>query len=552
MERGKYAAPVLVAAVTAAVFSRALDYPFLNWDDQDVFIRNDALHAPGVVAWAFTTRYMEHYQPLAWLTWAGAGLTAAAAHTLNVVLHVACAVLVYVLARQVRSPEGLRHGAHRWAAVFAALLWAIHPLRVEPVAWASAMPYALALVFALLSTLAWLEGRWWTSIALFALSLLARPVALGLPLVFIFAGPSFARASVRKPVLVGLLLAVAFAFAESSARLSASLAEFGVGARLTLAATAPFLYLWRTLAPVNLTPLDPLALSPRSDPLLIVLGIAGLALISVAAWTWRREQPVLALAWLAYLALLVPAAGLVPSGLQATADRYTYLPGVPLAIGVAFAVAATKVAALPRRRSAVALATALAVTIFAALTWQQLWYWRDSVTLWSRAIEIDSRNDVALYNLAAALDEEGRTGEALARYEQVLAIVPRHDNARRNHDRLRARMLEDEGNTLASAGKLDDAITKYAEAVRLDERRSHSHAALGIALTQVGRPADARSHLETALNQGVTDAAIFNALAFGMMQAGDREGALALLRQGQRAHPGDPDIARNIALLSQR
>jgi len=77
---------------------------------------------------------------------------------------------------------------------------------------------------------------------------------------------------------------MAFALAESSARLTASLAEFGVGPRLTLAATAPFLYLWRTIVPMNLTPLDPLALTPRTDPLLIVLGVAGIVLISVAAW----------------------------------------------------------------------------------------------------------------------------------------------------------------------------------------------------------------------------------------------------------------------------
>ena len=87
----------LVALVTFLAFLPVLGFPFLNWDDQDVFVRNDALRARGVVAWAFTTRHMEHYQPLAWLTWAGLdrtiGLTPAAAHGLNVVLHALCAAL---------------------------------------------------------------------------------------------------------------------------------------------------------------------------------------------------------------------------------------------------------------------------------------------------------------------------------------------------------------------------------------------------------------------------------------------------------------------------
>jgi protein O-mannosyl-transferase len=550
MERGRPAGALLAAAASAAVFSRVLGYPFLNWDDQDVFLRNEALRAPGLVEWAFTTRYMEHYQPLSWIAWAAGGPTPAAAHALNVVLHAACAACVYLLmwAGVKASDRADVTGRREIAAITATLFWALHPLRVEVVAWPSAMPYALALLFALLATLAWLGGRFWTAIGLFAMSLLARPIALGLPLVFLALGPAFAKAPARKPALVGLLLAMAFALAESSARLTASLAEFGVGPRLTLAATAPFLYLWRTIVPINLTPLDPLALTPRTDPLLIVLGVAGIVLISVAAWRWRREQPALALSWLAYLALLAPAMGLVPSGLQATADRYTYLAAVPVSFAIAAGIAGLARASI----AVVATAGAAAVAVLAVLTWGQSGYWRDSVTLWTRAVEIDPRNDVALYNLAAALDEAGRSDEALTRYDQVLAVVPAHADAQRNRDRLRARTLEAEANRLAGAGNLEAAVPRYAEAVRLDDRRAHSHAALGMALTQLGRLGEARPHLQAALEQGITGAPIFNALAYGLMQSGDREGARAVLRRAQRAHPKDPDIARNLALLSQR
>jgi Flp pilus assembly protein TadD len=571
------ALPYIVGLVTVLVFLPALGYPFLNWDDQEVFVRNDALRAPGVLGWAFTTRYMEHYQPMAWLTWAGIDrafeLTPAAAHALNVGLHALCAALVCVLAMRMAVTVGManvgtglkaRPYHAELSATVAALVWSLHPLRVEPIAWASAMPYALAAAFALTATLAWVNGRGAIAVVLFAVSLLARPIALLLPAVlWLLRRP----ASVRERAIVGVMAiaAAATAFVESSARLTATLTEFGVGARLTLAATAPWRYLWRTIWPVDLTPLDPLALSPRTEPIAIALGLAGIALVSAAAWRWRREQPVVAVAWASYLLLLAPAMGLVPSGLQATADRYTYLPAVPMSVAIAWVFARAEALALPdrsrpdrlrsaRARSAraLALATSLMVGGLAVVTWRQTHYWRDSISLWTRAVTIDPRNDVALYNLGAALADAGRRSDAIARYDQVLALVPNNDAARRNRDLLEAERFEEEASALAANRRLDAAIARYSEAVRLDPRRTHSQAALGVALTQLGRYAEARPHLQTAIELGATDSAIPNALAYGLMESGNREDAIAVLRDALRRHPDDENIARNLAMLVQK
>ena len=557
------ASETLVALATFLAFLPALDFPFLNWDDQEVFVRNDALRARGVIAWAFTTRHMEHYQPLAWLTWAGLhrtiGLTPSAAHGLNVVLHALCGALIVLVTWHVANASNARHSRSAiFAAVVSALFWTLHPLRVEPVAWASAMPYALAVAFGLLATLAWLQGRAWSAAILLALSLLSRPIALTLPAVlWMIRRPSTARE--RGAVLFAAACAGAAALAESSARLTASLTEFGPGARLTLAATAPWRYLWRMVWPVDLTPLDPLALNPQTDVVAIVLGLGGIALASTVAWRVRRRMPMLAGAWTAYLLLLVPAMGLVPSGLQATADRYTYLPAVPLSIAIAILMGRVgRVGRVGRgftgrvgQVGSAALAGAVVVT-FSALTWRQSDYWRDSTTLWTRAVEVDSRNDAALYNLAAALSDAGRRDEAIARYEQVLAIVPGHDAARRNRDLLEAARLEDEGNRLASRRDLDAAILRYAEAVRLDSRRTHAQAALGIALTALGRHQQARPHLQAALDQGAADPAVPNALAYALVQAGDEDAAIAVLRAAQQRYPGDANIARNLAGLEKK
>lgn len=519
----------LIAGAVAAAFSPVATFPFLNWDDQDVFVRNTALVAPGWIAWAFSTTYMEHYQPLAWLTWGAlersAGLSAPSAHALNVVLHGACAGLVYVLA----FGFGLRRGA----AMIAALLFAIHPLRAEPVAWASAMPYALALLFALLSTLAWMNRRLMRALLLFALSLLARPVALGLPVVWLVLGPLKPAA-----LFAAAVLAIAAAVLESTARQTATLTEVGIAARLTSAITAPFIYLWRTAAPLNLTPLDPLTLTPRGDALLFALGAAGLAVTSWAAWRWRTQYPAAALAWVAYLALLVPATGLVPSGLQATADRYMYLPAVPLAILIAGAIL--------KHRLTLA---AVIVAVSAVLTYRQTSYWRDSITLWTHAVDLDPENDVALYNLGSALADAGRRDEAIARYEQVLRVVPGHAEARKNRDLLRAAALEEEGNRLAASRNLASAIASYRQAVALDPARTHSQAALGMALVETGRYGAALPHLQEAVRLGVDDPAVPNALAFALVQSGRIQDARDVLQAAQARYPGDRNIARNLANL---
>src|SRR5437899_6665811 len=298
-----------VAAIVFIFFLQTIGFPFLNWDDADIFVHNPALHAPGFIRWAFTTTYVEHFQPGAWLVWGAVdrawGLTPTAAHSITVVLHTACAALVLLL--------GERLGLDRAARVIGALLFALHPLRVEVVAWASAMPYSLALLFALLSTLIFLEPQrtallTTTSVALFAASLLARPVAFGLPVVLWVLDVRRNRVRRLTPFVV---LAVGAVFLESRARVTATFAEVGAGARFTLACTAPFKYLWRTIVPVKLTPLDPLALTPRGDLPLALASAAALGTLTWIAWRWRREFPRSFAAWISYLALLLPAVGLV-------------------------------------------------------------------------------------------------------------------------------------------------------------------------------------------------------------------------------------------------
>ena len=283
--------------------------------------------------------------------------------------------------------RGARDPGRWWVALGATALFALHPLRVEPVAWASALPYLLSYAPLLAvgrrldccgcrgGATGWLVA----SVALFALSQLARVTAPLLPLVLFAlarvdpqARPrtlgTLARALVPF-ALVGLPLAAA----EASARDVESLTDVGLASRVAWALTHPALYVWRTLAPAALTTLDAL---PR------VASPTGRAPASPSRPrsrpSWRpgacgRGRRRLAV-WGAYLALLAPVIGLFPSGLQVTADRYTYGPAMVLSAAVALAV--SRFARAPR---SIALMTTLGLSIVLAVSARaQLGHWRDS------------------------------------------------------------------------------------------------------------------------------------------------------------------------------
>ncbi len=554
---------VVMAAAVVWTFLPATGFAFLNWDDQAVIVQNPSLGFPGAATWAFTTTYMEHYQPLSWLVWAAiktrSGLNATAFHAVNVLAHFVCVTLVWGVSRRVlsRSAPDLPGPWHDRAALAAALLYGLHPLRVEPVAWISALPYALALGLMLASLLAYMTGpahaSWpWSvaSLMLYAASLGARPVALGFPIVLLAIdagllkrGP---RASLAR-VWPFAVLAIAAAMIESVARVP-GLNDTPWLYRLQSAASAPFVYVWHTVAPMALTPLAVLPIEPVESPGVLVAALLALAAASLAAWTWRHRWPGLSAGWVAYLALLAPAAGLVPSGLQVTADRYTYLPGVVMAIVVAGAGARWAAGRPGRARLVTAVFVMLAVASSLASR-QALAWWSDSVSLWTRVVSLEPAHDVGLYNLGVALAAEGRNEEAAARYRQVLTLLPDHADARANLGRLDAARLERQGNDLATRGDLTGAAERYRQAVALDPQRTHSQASLGMALASLGRVSEALPTLREAIRLGVDDPAVPSALGVLLLQSEQTREARTVFETALAKHPNDVGLAHNLARL---
>jgi Flp pilus assembly protein TadD len=245
--------------------------------------------------------------------------------------------------------------------------------------------------------------------------------------------------------------------------------------------------------------------------------------------------------------MLAPVVGLTPSGLQATADRYMYVPGVIVSIAAGLALARH----WPSGRVAVAtsLVAAAVVAALAGLTWTQTGYWHDSIALWTRAADLDPRNDIATYNLAIALAEAGREEEAMNRYEQTLRLVPDHALARQNLAIIQAARAERDADRLAAANQLNEASERYTNALTLDPNRLHARAARGMLLVRRGRLTEAVADLRLAFDGHVKDPEVPNALAFALMQTGQFGEAAAVLKSALAQHPENVNIAHNLARL---
>jgi tetratricopeptide (TPR) repeat protein len=439
--------PALVVLATLAVFLPALDAGFVNWDDDENFLRNPHYRGlgPQQLRWMLTAYHMGHWTPLTWLTlgldhalW---GMDPRGYHLTSLLLHAGSALLVYVLAlRLLRRalPAATGEVDLRIGAAAAALLFAVHPLRVESVAWVTERRDVLSGTLFLAAALAYLgsagdagrqRGRWYAgALLLFAGALLSKASTLTLPFVLLLldiyplrrlggaAGwvtPSARRVWLEKlPFLaLGALTAVVAFRALAPLGNTPSLAQLPVPLRAMIGIYGLASYLLTTLVPLDLSPLYQFPVGVTWLHFAIV--IAGFA-VSAAAW---RRWPAFAAAWGLYVVTLLPVLRLVQGGPQVVADRYSYLACLGWAL-LAGAAAA-------RRWGGTRVARALLAAWIAALgmlTWQQAGVWHDSVTLWSHAVAVNPESRAAHANLARAHAAEGRIAAAAGHYEETLRL----------------------------------------------------------------------------------------------------------------------------------
>jgi len=417
-----------LASVCCIVFGGVRHNGFINFDDPGYIYENpwvrSGLTGPGLV-WAFTNIDQSYWHPLTWLSHMldcqVFGLDAGWHHLVNLLLHTANAILVFLVFQQLTGA--------RWRSAVLAALFALHPQRVESVAWAAERKDILSAFWFLLTL--WLyqrhaiqPGRWRYLLLLItlALGLMSKPMLVTVPFLFLLLDwwPLKRRAFAEKLPMIPLVLISTLITYATIHRLGA--VNWGAAVplphRIANALISYVRYLELTFWPQGLALPYPYRLVIPSWQ------IAGAALLlaglTAGALWFGRRRPYLAVGWLWFIAGLTPAIGLVQVGRQGMADRFTYLPCLGLGLIVVWSTAEWLHS---RPKLAVGLSMAAALGL-AVVSWQQVTFWRDSVTLFSHTVAVTSENSTAERQLATALDDRGRLEDALPHYAAAVRIEP--------------------------------------------------------------------------------------------------------------------------------
>jgi len=556
--RSLLACALLVAGV-AAIYGQTAGFDFVLYDDGPYVVDNPAVRA-GLgwrsLGWAFTSSHASNWHPLTWLSHmldcSLFGIRPAGHHLINVALHAGNACLLFALLR--------RAAVTSWAAAVAAGLFAFHPLRVEVVAWVAERKELLGAACALLVLHAHARyaarpsfPRYALTAALFAASLMAKPTPVTLPLgLLLFDHWPLGRTDrepLRRLVLEKLplvLLSAASAAVTLWVQRGTTSHTLALGERVANAIVSYVRYLWKTLWPHDLALLVPHPGLPGGEPW-TAAEIAGalllLAALSAAVWHWR-ERRFLVVGWLWFLVTLVPMIGLVQVGVQAMADRYTYLPAIGLSLAVAGGLDARRggrLAAPARPAAGPALAAVAVLAALALGAWLQARHWRDSFALFERATVIHPTSADAQTNLGAAYESEGVVHEAAERYRLALAIDPNHAGA---HLRL--------ANCLVVLGETALAEEHFGRAVALDPARPETHFNIGLLLASRGRGDEAIASYRRAVELRPTYFAALLNLGSALIARGEAVEAEAPLRRALQVRPADPRAHNTLAVALMR
>jgi protein O-mannosyl-transferase len=546
--RASWVIPLAIAVVTFVAFLPVLGNGFVSFDDDKNFLDNPHFRGlgPAQLHWMWTTFHLGHYVPLSWMTlgldytlW---GMNPLGYHLTSLLLHAANAVLLYAIARQLLEKSGSsrlegREDLVTLGAATAALLFALHPLRVESVAWATERRDVLSAFFAMFSILIYLRAvdgprataRYWRAVALFACALLSKATTMTVPAILAIlnvyplkrlGGSSGWLTEEARRVYREL---IPFAALSAGAAVLSIIAlhppgQLDFGQKLAVSAYSLAFYSWKTLVPSGLAPLyempqhvDPTALRFVAS-YVIVLGLVA------AAWLARRRVPALTGAIAVFAVVSLPMLGVVQNGPQIAADRYTYHAAPALAI-----LGATAFLMLPRPRALISVVGLAAVLgTLGALTWRQTEFWRGPETLWSRVLQVDSASAIAQSAMANVRYKQDRVDEGIAFSERAVALAPNYAEgynglgvglARRNRtqDAIRAyqralvlKPVSDEtennlGIALASLGLVDSAIVHYRRALETNPENASAEINWGNALVRLDRNDEAISHYERAL-----------------------------------------------------
>jgi protein O-mannosyl-transferase len=542
--------------ITWAVFVQTTRYAFINFgDDLYVYANPEitkGLSAHGIVS-AFTHVHGGSWHPLTaishLLDCEFFGLNAGAHHFSNVLLHSIAVVLLFVALQQMTGA--------RWQSAFVAAFFAIHPLRVESVAWIAERKDVLSGVFFMLTLMAYVRyaekpsfERYCLVLSALALGLMSKPMLVTLPFVLLLLDYwplgrlknklSVQHLTVEKIPLVVLSLAsgIATLFAQKGA--TPPTQQLQLGSRILNAFLSYVVYLGQMFWPRRLGPSYPYAESG-----LLTKGILSLAIfaaICAIIFFFRKTHPYLVTGWLWYLGMLVPVIGIVRVDLQAHADRYTYLSQIGLSIALVWGFA-DLVSPWRYRREILGIVGALTTAALALMAWKQTSYWAESETIWGHTLSVAPNSNLAQARLANALVKKGRAPEAVPYYKKALSL--QSDDAEEHHT------LAD---ALRRSGRLDEAIAEFRTVLDLrirqgDAKVGEAHCNLGDALLEKNQIDDAIAHYRKATEVQPQNLDFHNNLGNALLKRGLEGQAIAEFEKALSIDPTSVAARANLSWI---
>jgi protein O-mannosyl-transferase len=583
--------PLIVGFAVVAAFLPAIGNQFVSWDDAKNFVDNPHYRGLGwsQLKWMWTTFHMGHYVPLSWMTlgldyslW---GMNPAGYHATNLLLHAANAVVLYWVARRLfalaDSPVGQSSVSTQpdrfvLPAAIAALVFAIHPLRVESVAWITERRDMLSLLFFQLSIGAYLGfaspdgGRrrlYWLSLLAFLCALLSKATVITLPAVLLLLNLSpLRRISLtewRGPEAkkVGLELGPFAVLAAAAAILSVVALhppdQLPLITKAAVSAYSLVFYLWKSVVPMRLSPLY--EMPHPVDPLQVRFALSFALCAGLAAglvWGWRRWRGATA-CLIGFVIIALPMLGFVQNGPQIAADRYTYHAGP--ALGILFGALVLRASSIVSATAIRAVATLILIAL-GTLTWKQTSIWHDSETLWTYALSLDSTSAVAHSAMASVSYRQDRVEEGMEHSRRAAALAPTYpeayndlgvgfsrenkpDSAEESFRRaieLQAdydEALNNLGIAIVRRGDISSGIGLFQRALAANPDYADAHVNWGNALVRSGRQSDAIPHYEAALAIRPQDADAYLNWGVALAQQAKFADAALKFRQALAANP---------------
>ena len=543
----------LLVIVILAVYWQAWNFSFVNYDDTQYVTKNKYVQA-GLnyesIIWAFSTYHAANWHPLTWLSHMldveFYGMNSGSHHMTSVLFHILNSFLLFFVF--------VRMTSNLWQSGFVAALFALHPLHVESVAWVAERKDVLSTFFWMLTMFSYARyaahpgiSRYLPVVGFFMLGLMAKPMLVTLPFVLLLLdywplrrmqfnssaddrhswqrrSPGLLLIWEKIPLfLLALVSSVVTFLAQKSGGAVGSMEIYPLATRVSNALVAYVKYIGKMIWPANLAVFYPYS---GSLPAWQVIG-AGVLLgfITFVAIRFFRQHPWFVVGWLWFVGTLVPVIGLVQVGLQAMADRYTYIPLIGLFVIVAWGV--PQLMLRWRQKTKLIASSAVALLIILSVTsGLQMRYWKNSVTLFKHALDVTNDNYMAHNALGNAFKEQGKIDAAMRHYRS--ALDSKSDYAAPHYSI---------GHTLAAQGKHQDAINHFQKALQIKPDYAAAHDNLAYVFMIQGKIEQAIQHYFKALRIKPDNAEVHNRMGLARVSQGQLDKAIRHFSEAVKLNP---------------